>query len=1441
MADPARAAAKPAAAVQRDPAASKKPGAAAAVAAPAVNGPLGALYSAGPVWQLAGVQAKVVVGPPDDPFEREADSVAERVTAGGTVTRISRLPANGLSASAQRLPARGLLTDWTDGTDRRSVQRQAEVDEEEEPAQTLAVQRQAEVDEEEEPAQTLAVQRQSEEEKEEPAQALAVQRQAEEEPVQHKAEDEPLKRSAFGIPRVTGRTAATIHNPGAGQPIAPAVRNRIEPQLAADLGGVRVHTGPEAHRAAASMQARAFTHRQHVFLGRGESPANLRLMAHEATHVVQQGAAVQRLPLVSRAPEQVQRLPAFITDRLAEYARYIPGYTLFTVIIGYNPLTGADVDRTPMNLVEGIMSLVPFGAAIFDKLRELGILQRAFEWIEEQLDHFDLSIERLERLIEEAYEEMDFIRLDPFDYNLGVLTRKFEGLLHDVRAFAGSLVDAIIELIKEAAIGLAEGQLAENRAWALLKKVLHYDPLRGEEVNATTEEILADFLLLIGKETELAQMQERGTLAETAAWLDTQFATFTGLIAQLGALFSAAWDAIQPENLPDLASNLQSLADQVVGFVQQVWDFASTVALKVLELIKKSLLGWLASFADEAPGFHLITVILGRNPFTEEAVPRTAENIIRGFITLLPGGNATYQQLAETGTIAQAAAAIEGAMAELGISWELITGIFLGIWDGLSIDDLLDPVGAFTRIVDQFGEPISRVFAFIRVVLRELFALILELMGFPSDLIGSIISNALQAFESIKRDPIGFFKNMLASVKQGFSQFFDNILQHLLGGLVDWLFRGLREAGIEPPADLSLGSILDFVLQVLGISMERIWQKLAEHVGQETVDRIRGAVDRLVGIWSFVRDVQERGVGAIWEYIEGQISGLWDMVLEQARNWIMERIVNRAIQWLLSLLDPTGIMPVINSFMAFFRAVQSAIDYLRDILAIINDYVSTVAAIARGELQPGADRLEQGLANAIPVAIGFLANQFGLGRIGDKIAEIVGGIRGLVDRALDWLIGRAVSAVQSVLNILGFGPGEEALPPEPAAEGPSSDFEMENWWLERRTFTDASGRTHTLQFDGTAQSAQLVVHSDEQVVSDWLVARREAASPGMRPLVEEALVAYARFNEARSNLETLRTEFEQLPEADREARRAEYGTVYRIFTASLRDLGRTFSALPVEAEPARIVLRLPPQKPSALYQQHVRSGRLQHSRQRPARHTNQLQRWEQHARTEITNEWLDYGRRLGLPDERILRPDWDRRGASVPMQVDHRIEWQVRPLGDESTLDEPWNYELLDSASNRASGSAIDNNIQAERQRIATETGDQSWLARDLTFSAVEGGGSSGRRWSLEEIANGEHLQVFARRNGGPGTSGALLSAETAAEERSDEGRSASGAEIRSGIESGLRILERRDPARGANLRTVVTRRLQERSWDDIKAELGVSQAELGRLRSLLTSVGITV
>lgn len=967
------------------------------------------------------LQPQLEVNQPNDSFEREANGVADRVMRMAAPATTEQPPA--ASPPLQRMDEEE--TDVALAQNPRQIQRMAAPDDK-------AVQRA--------PQHKETVQRASQTEEtvqRAPQAEEKVQRAAQtEETVQRasQAEETVQRVGDGGRPAVSARTAATIRSPGSGQALAPGIRRRIEPQVGADLSTVRVHSGPAARRAASSVRAHAFTHRNHIFLQHPGGAHNLRLMAHEATHVVQQGAApVQRMPAAAEevqrmgAPE-VQRLPLGLGDFLNDYARQIPGYLLFTVIIGFNPLTGEGVDRNAINLLQGLMGLVPFGTAIFDKLQEHGIVQAAFDWVQGELDRLDLSVARIERTLEAAWEDVRVS--EGFDYNLAVLERHFGQLYNDVVAFALSLVNHIIELIKGAVLDVVEGLLAENKAWALIKKILHYDPLRSQPVEASTVEILADFLLLIGKEQELAQMRERGTLETTAAWLDTQLGTFMALLSQLGALFSAAWDAIQPENLPDLATNLQTLAGQALDFLQGVWDFAVTVAATVLQLIKDALLGWLQSYAITIPGYHLVTVILGRDVFTQELVPPTPTNLIRGFMSLVPGGEQQFQQLSESGVVPAAAQRIEGLLGSLGISWAFVQALFLGIWNALTIEDLIDPVGAFQRIMAQFGEPIGRLFTFVIEVIKVVIELILQMMGFPFDLIGSIISNALQAIDDITRDPVGFLLNLLAAMKLGFSNFFGNILQHLLGGLTDWLFRGLRAAGVEPPTDLSLASILNFVLDILGISMERIWAKVAERIGQENVDRIRGAIDRLVGVWNFVKDVQERGVVAIWEYIESQISGLWNMVLAKAQEWIMERIINRAIQWLLSLLDPTGIMPVINSCLAFFHAVQSAIEYLRDILVIVNDYVSTVASIARGDIAPGAQKMEQGLANAIPVAIGFLANQFGLGNIGDKMTEIIGGVRELIDQALNWLLDQAMRLWAGMMRMLGMGGegSEEAVP-----------------------------------------------------------------------------------------------------------------------------------------------------------------------------------------------------------------------------------------------------------------------------------------------------------------------------------------------------------------------------------------------------------------------------
>lgn len=82
-----------------------------------------------------------------------------------------------------------------------------------------------------------------------------------------------------------------IENKGSGRPVDPGVRAKVEPHLGADLSGARVHDDPVAREATTAMGARAFAHGADVFVGQGERDTDLGLMAHELTHVVQQGAA----------------------------------------------------------------------------------------------------------------------------------------------------------------------------------------------------------------------------------------------------------------------------------------------------------------------------------------------------------------------------------------------------------------------------------------------------------------------------------------------------------------------------------------------------------------------------------------------------------------------------------------------------------------------------------------------------------------------------------------------------------------------------------------------------------------------------------------------------------------------------------------------------------------------------------------------------------------------------------------------------------------------------------------------------------------------------------------------------------------------------------------------------------------------------------------------
>lgn len=170
-----------------------------------------------------------------------------------------------------------------------------------------------------------------------------VQRQAavEEEPDEDMLQMKPLGAQITPlVQRKTGTQQGTLAPSSmrgvlrsSGRPLGASTRSFMEPRFGVDFGSVRLHTGAGAERAAAQLQARAFTYGQDIWLGRGASESDRRLMAHELTHVVQQGAAPSTHPgspagasrNATGSRLQRARLPCTTRTTLDVYAVDLPG------------------------------------------------------------------------------------------------------------------------------------------------------------------------------------------------------------------------------------------------------------------------------------------------------------------------------------------------------------------------------------------------------------------------------------------------------------------------------------------------------------------------------------------------------------------------------------------------------------------------------------------------------------------------------------------------------------------------------------------------------------------------------------------------------------------------------------------------------------------------------------------------------------------------------------------------------------------------------------------------------------------------------------------------------------------------------------------------------------------------------------------------------------
>ena len=244
--------------------------------------------------QRMAIQAKLAIGEPNDKYEQEADATAARVVQqinspiASQSQPVQRKFENHLRAkNAQKMALQAKLSigepndkyeQEADATASKVVQQINS------PMQDQSVQKQESIEEEEELQMKpiSSIQREAMEEEEELQMKPLVQR-----------------RENLGGGEASTDLESSIQSArGSGQSLDANLQRSMGQAMGADFSGVKVHTDSQSDQLNKSIQAKAFTTGQDVFFRQGayepSSRGGQELIAHELTHVVQQGASVQR-------------------------------------------------------------------------------------------------------------------------------------------------------------------------------------------------------------------------------------------------------------------------------------------------------------------------------------------------------------------------------------------------------------------------------------------------------------------------------------------------------------------------------------------------------------------------------------------------------------------------------------------------------------------------------------------------------------------------------------------------------------------------------------------------------------------------------------------------------------------------------------------------------------------------------------------------------------------------------------------------------------------------------------------------------------------------------------------------------------------------------------------------------------------------------------------
>ncbi len=362
----------------------------------------------------------------------------------------------------------------------------------------------------------------------------------------------------------------------------------------------------------------------------------------------------------------------------------------------------------------------------------------------------------------------------------------------------------------------------------------------------------------------------------------------------------------------------------------------------------------------------------------------------------------------------------------------------------------------------------------------------------------AVLGRADGVLSAILADPLGFFAHLATALKDGFSGFIARLPDHLKSGLMAWLGQTLGALSIELPKAFDLAGVASVALQVLTLTYDHVRALLVQALGEDGEARVE-AMERGYGFLAQL--AAPGGLAAAWEQVQ-QVAGasagdLVGPIIGGVTAWVGQRLAVSVAEHLVTLCSGVG------SIVAAVQSIYNAVSFFvgnRDAIAALAtnvlDVVSTIATGKAADLARLGQTIEATMAGMLPLLIDFLARQFGLGDVGQRLHQLIEDARAPITRVEQQLVAfLARQAHRFPVRNTSHGHGAG-----PAGTGGGGQVEPSDF--PRETFESDEGR-HTVWVDAAGESPAPMMSSTPTALTEVLA---EVVARGLRTDMDPDMV-----------------------------------------------------------------------------------------------------------------------------------------------------------------------------------------------------------------------------------------------------------------------------------------------------------------------------------------------